>query len=142
MTDALFGHCSRSGLYRLTPAQRQGMPARLRLAELHPLILDLHAARSLPEVLATLGQSLDFPDWYGSNLDALRDCLTDPEWQAGKPVALLFDGLATFGRKHPAALADLLEVLDTVTRERAQNGKAIWMLFDAPFATLAACPEA
>ena len=142
MTDTLFGHPSRSGLYRLTPAQRQTMPARLQQAGLHALMLDLHAARSLPEVLATLGQSLDFPDWYGSNLDALRDCLTDPQWHAGKPVALLLDGLATFGRKHPAALADLLDVLDTAAGERSRDGKATWILFDAPFATLAACPEA
>jgi ribonuclease inhibitor len=25
----------------------------------------------------TLAASLDFPDWYGNNLDALYDCLTD-----------------------------------------------------------------
>lgn len=25
----------------------------------------------------TLAESLDFPDWYGRNLDALYDCLTD-----------------------------------------------------------------
>lgn len=142
MTDALFGHASCSGLYRLTPAQRQAMPTRLQQAGLQALTIDLHAAKSLPKLLAALARPLAFPDWYGNNLDALRDCLTDPQWQAGKPVALLFDGLATFGRKHPAALADFLDVLDTATRERAQDGKAIWILFDAPFATLAACPEA
>ena len=25
----------------------------------------------------TLAQALDFPDWYGHNLDALYDCLTE-----------------------------------------------------------------
>lgn len=25
----------------------------------------------------TLAAALDFPDWYGRNLDALHDCLTD-----------------------------------------------------------------
>ena len=25
----------------------------------------------------TLAAALDFPDWYGRNLDALYDCLTD-----------------------------------------------------------------
>lgn len=28
-------------------------------------------------VLATIGHALAFPDWYGVNLDALYDCLTD-----------------------------------------------------------------
>ena len=26
-----------------------------------------------------LAQALDFPEWYGNNLDALMDCLTDLE---------------------------------------------------------------
>ena len=26
---------------------------------------------------SALAEVLDFPDWYGSNLDALYDCLTD-----------------------------------------------------------------
>lgn len=25
----------------------------------------------------TLAETLDFPEWYGRNLDALHDCLTD-----------------------------------------------------------------
>lgn len=26
---------------------------------------------------ARIAEALDFPDWYGNNLDALMDCLTD-----------------------------------------------------------------
>ena len=29
------------------------------------------------EVHDLFAQALDFPDWYGHNLDALMDCLTD-----------------------------------------------------------------
>jgi RNAse (barnase) inhibitor barstar len=28
-------------------------------------------------VLKAIGRAFDFPDWYGANLDALYDCLTD-----------------------------------------------------------------
>ena len=53
---------------------------------------------------AALADGLHFPDWYGHNLDALYDCLTDldepvhlhlagwqqlPEWKAG--FASVFD---------------------------------------------------
>ena len=31
-----------------------------------------------------LAEALEFPDWYGENLDALYDCLTD----LGEPVCL------------------------------------------------------
>ena len=29
------------------------------------------------ELHARIAEALDFPDWYGHNLDALMDCLTD-----------------------------------------------------------------
>lgn len=31
------------------------------------------------ELHARIAEALDFPDWYGHNLDALMDCLTDLE---------------------------------------------------------------
>lgn len=32
------------------------------------------------EALAAIAEALEFPDWYGHNLDALYDCLTDLSW--------------------------------------------------------------
>lgn len=34
------------------------------------------AIQNLQELHALLKKELSFPDWYGSNLDALHDCLT------------------------------------------------------------------
>lgn len=33
--------------------------------------------RTIESLHTTLRESLDFPDYYGANLDALWDCLTD-----------------------------------------------------------------
>lgn len=30
------------------------------------------------EAMELLGQALDLPEWWGRNLDALHDCLTEP----------------------------------------------------------------
>lgn len=38
--------------------------------------IDGCAVTSLEAVHETLAQQLDFPAWYGGNLDALYDCLT------------------------------------------------------------------
>lgn len=40
-------------------------------------VLDGAALRSMAEVHAALARQLSFPDWYGGNLDALHDCLTE-----------------------------------------------------------------
>lgn len=40
-------------------------------------ILDGEMIRDKEALHDTLAETLDFPDWYGRNLDALHDCLTD-----------------------------------------------------------------
>ena len=40
-------------------------------------IIDGNTVASMEDVHKTLAQQLNFPEWYGGNLDALHDCLTD-----------------------------------------------------------------
>ena len=40
-------------------------------------LIDGNVIASMEEIHCTLSEQLAFPDWYGSNLDALHDCLTD-----------------------------------------------------------------
>ena len=40
-------------------------------------VLDLSACESAADVHRALADGLHFPAWYGGNLDALHDCLTD-----------------------------------------------------------------
>lgn len=40
------------------------------------------------EAMEMLGQALALPEWWGRNLDALHDCLTE----LGRPVRLELDG--------------------------------------------------
>ena len=58
-----------------------------------------HDAKALHRALA---QSLAFPDWYGHNLDALYDCLTELEnpvhlvlknWDANTPFSAGFESV-------------------------------------------------
>ena len=59
------------------------------------------------EALELLGQALVFPEWWGRNLDALHDCLTD----LGRPVRLELSHreameAAPFGRRLLRVLED------------------------------------
>lgn len=46
------------------------------------IILDGRELQSLEDVHDRFARALDLPEWYGRNLDALFDCLTD----LGEPV--------------------------------------------------------
>ena len=41
------------------------------------IVIDGAAISSMMELHALLKAELSFPEWYGNNLDALYDCLTD-----------------------------------------------------------------
>lgn len=73
--------------------------------------LDASRLRRRGEAMDLLGQVLELPDWWGRNLDALHDCLTE----LGQPLRLEIEdrGAAAatpFGRR-------LLRVLEDSARE-------------------------
>ena len=54
------------------------------------IILDCTELETKQQLHAAIADALSFPDWYGNNLDALYDCLTDLE----SPVHLHLTGWA------------------------------------------------
>ena len=70
----------RSGVYDVEDGA--GLAERLRHAGWHVGAVDLDDAR---QAVVLIGAELGFPDYYGRNLDALNDCLSDLE----RPTALL-----------------------------------------------------
>ena len=69
--------------------------------------------------LAAVGETLDFPEHYGQNFDALADCLHDAGTGAAG-VVLLWDGWATLARADERAFSIALSVLGS--RVNADRG--------------------
>lgn len=77
------------GVYRLTEVPRD-LPRQLRRARW--TIGQLTGGTDRAAVLHNIGRALKFPDYYGKNLDALADCLSD----LTKPTALIWQGWQGF----------------------------------------------
>ena len=78
---------------------------------------EVHVVVAGPTKGATLtafAEALDFPAWFGGNLDALADCLrhlartVDGDWE------LVVDGVAELAREDPFAFAGLSGLLGEV----------------------------
>ena len=72
-------------------------------------VLDVSACETAEDLHRALAEGLHFPAWYGGNLDALHDCLTD----LSDPVHLtvlhaqaLEDALGAYCRSFQRVLSD------------------------------------
>jgi RNAse (barnase) inhibitor barstar len=63
-------------------------------------------ATSTAGLYAALAGALDLPSWFGANLDALWDCLTD----LSAPTALVLCGWGAFERAEPEQARRVVEV--------------------------------
>lgn len=142
MTASLLKDHTRAGLFHLPPTRRLTVIGAIAAAQLTPLSFDLAHCRSAGDALTAIGQALHFPDWYGANFDALHDCLTDPDWQAGHGLVLMVDGLAPLRNAAPEAFSTLLEVFRSAADNRSAAGQPLWILLGEPAAGIADLPAA
>lgn len=73
-------------------------------------------ARGRREAIAAIAEALDFPDWFGHNLDALYDSLTDLSWLPEGEHVLVWEG----GDAEVEAV-----VRDAVARTREVGGRRL-----------------
>lgn len=74
----------------------------------NPVVLDFSGVREFAEVHLAIGNALDFPDYYGCNLDALWDCLIDI---VTEPLQLEIRGFENIEARFPEEACRLLALL-------------------------------
>jgi hypothetical protein len=112
---------SRSGAYRV----RADAPVLDALGEagISAVKVVLGDAATKVDVLQRIARTLEFPDWFGGNWDALEDCLTEVQGY------LLF-----YGYQGMAAddLGVLLDVLQSSAEFHAAQGEPFFAVFVDP----------
>ena len=76
-------------------------------------ILDGQTIETRDQLHTTLQQALELPDWYGRNLDALYDCLTDSH----APISIEFQNREAL-TEH---LGRYAKALEQVIRDAAEE---------------------
>jgi RNAse (barnase) inhibitor barstar len=142
MSENLLKDVDASGVFHLPPARQQGIETCANKAHFCVLKTDITERASTEATLLQLGATLDFPNWYGANFDALYDCLTDPTWQPAKGHVLLINGLGHLRKTAPTDFATLIEVLQAVAEARRAMNTPFWALIDTPARGIPKLPEA
>jgi len=91
----------------------------------HVLLTGIRERR--PQLIA-IGQALEFPSWFGANLDALYDSLTDlPERFPAPGYVVILDGLSQGPETDDNAA--LLDVFRDAAEEFAGRGLALRVFY-------------
>ena len=117
--EDLPGHCVRS-LRGLTIEQLRGWA---RAADQRFVLADLSGCKDKPSAMRMLGHAFGLPGWFGANLDALYDSLTDEEtWPVGRGAVIVLDALPYTERFAVDERDALLDVFRDVGEHYAAAG--------------------
>lgn len=117
-----------AGLRRIAPSQAESLCAAGRDAGLRCTRLDLAGCTDKDELLARFAAAFEFPAWFGSNWDALADCLDDLDWLPGAGHLLVLERVADLRAAAPETLATVLEILAEISRAWQARGLPFWVL--------------
>ena len=95
-------------------------------------LVDLSRARNVPGFVKALKRDLQLPEWFGHNLDALNDCLTDFSWNPAPGYVIVLSGAEAL-KLTPTTFAALNEVLSCAVETWNERGTPfrIFYLLDA-----------
>ena len=90
--------------------------------------VDLSRARNVPGFIKALQRDLRFPDWFGGNLDALNDCLSDFSWCPAPGYVITLDHVEMLATS-PTAFAAFNEVLASAVDEWQRRETPFWIFY-------------
>lgn len=97
-------------------------------AQHHFVHASLQGKRDRRQMLVEIGHALELPSWFGANLDALYDSLTDlPERIAAPGFVIVLDGLQQGAQTDDNAA--LLDVFRDAAEDFAGRGLALRVFY-------------
>ncbi len=99
-----------------------------RAAQLAFHSVDATHADSKSALLAALAKGLKLPEHFGSNWDALADCLEDNDWLGSHGVVIVIRHAASYRKAHAADWETLSDILGEAAEYWRERHKPFWVL--------------
>lgn len=135
-----FADPAKAGVYRLPADATLPSPTR-GAGALAVWRVDLEGVRDKAEFLAALAQALDFPDWFGDNWDALKDCLTDLTWRKARGYIIVLERCEAFAQAAREDFETALELFRLVADDWRESHVPFWVLVGGSAAEECALPD-
>lgn len=121
----------RSGVFVATPGSRRRAARVAHEGGLHVRLLDVEHITDKAGLLRVFADALSFPEWFGHNLDALLDCLTDLDWLAPEQgLLIVIEGCAMPATTCSETFDVVLDILRDAVDDWRARGIAAHVLLD------------
>ncbi len=113
----------KGGLINVPASSRGDVIAAATANGLAAFVVDCDRARSRSAVLRAVVKAVDFPEFFGGNLDALYDCLCDTVMDQKAGVYMWFEKLHSGDPALEADSAAIIAVCNDTVDFAANNGR-------------------
>lgn len=103
-------HIKVGGLFEATPEQQAALSEQAQEAGLAVMVAECDRARSRSAVLRAVAKAVDYPEFFGNDLEALYDCLCETVLDQKGGLYLWFNKLHTGDDIIAQASKDVFEV--------------------------------
>jgi hypothetical protein len=103
------------------------LAAAAREAKLRFHVADLKGVVSKVDLMAALEKGLALPEHFGSNWDALADCLEDADWFGSDGCVLALAHAGSYRKGHPADWSTLEDILAEAVDFWRERHKPFWV---------------
>jgi RNAse (barnase) inhibitor barstar len=112
--------------------RRLQLQAQARALDWDYVEVDLVGCEEKNDLLAEIATALDFPVWFGSNWDALFDCLADLNWRPAPGHLVALRNLEDLQEVSPEVLDTLISILEDVATVWERRGQPLRVWVDLP----------
>ena len=131
--ETLLRDVARAGVYHLPHPGQNGHADLIAAAEGCAYVIfrvDLTRVRDKQGLLESIGRDMAFPEWYGSNWDALSDCLNDLGWRPAEGYLVLLEHCVRLHERAANDLVTALQIFEEAASNWREQGIALWCLVD------------
>jgi len=127
----LLSDSGQAGVYHLN-REAWEVAAAAGAANLVCVRIDIGHAHDKADFLDHIARSMEFPQWFGRNWDALADCLKDLSWLPGKGWIVVLEKSKHFGAGHRHEFDEAMAFMAEIADYWRAQGKPFWTLIGGP----------
>ncbi len=136
----LLEDATQTGIFHLPESGRTAVRQAAEAAGMVCFEVSFADLTQIDAILSGLGRDLDFPEWYGKNFDALKDCLTDFSWCEAAGYVLIIAHAEALQRENPDRFHTLNQVFTAAIEEWREHDFPMWIFYDLRTNGLATLP--